>query len=141
MKTLGKVAIYKEHEYEFRQKSDGRYALYSNDSKSLEDGFMKISETEERYMKIVKLEELACVFQKETDVIYKGDTFIGSLIEGDKVMLYTRNAPLGQKYNMIMRDKDEYYLYVELKEVDSIIQKWIPCNEYEEWDVTAIKII
>lgn len=40
---------------------------------------------------------------------------------GKKVMLYTRNVPLGQKYNMIMRDKDEYYLYVELKEVDSII--------------------
>ena len=48
---------------------------------------------------------------------------------GKKVMLYTCNVPLGQKYNMIMRDKDEYYLYVELKEVDSIIQKWIPCNE------------
>lgn len=126
MKTLGKVAIYQEHEYEFRQKSDGRYALYSSDSKSLEDGFKRISATEERFMKIVEIEELACVFEKETEVIYKGDTFIGSLIEGDRVMLYTRNVPLGQKYNMVMRDKDEYYLYVELKEVDSIIQKWIP---------------
>lgn len=106
----------------FGKKSDGRYALYSNDSKSLENGFMKISETEERYMKIVKLEELACVYQKETDVIYKGD----------KVMLYTRNVPFGQKYNMIMQDKDEYYLYVELKEVDSITQKWIPCDEYKK---------
>lgn len=47
-------------------------------------------------------------------------------------MLYTRNVPLGQKYNMIMRDKDEYYLYVQLKEVDSIIQKWILCDEYKK---------
>ena len=132
MKTLGKVAIYQGHEYEFRQKSDGRYALYSNHSKSVEDGFERISETEERFMKIVKLEEVAGVFEKETDVIYKGDTFIGSCIEGDKVMLYTRNVPLGQKYNMIMRDKDEYYLYVQLKEVDSIIQKWILCDEYKK---------
>ena len=60
MKTLGKVAIYQGHvaiyqghEYEFRQKSDGRYALYSNHSKSVEDGFTKIFETKERYMKIV----------------------------------------------------------------------------------------
>jgi len=83
-------------------------------------------------MKIVELEEVAGVFEKETDVIYKEDTFIGSCIEGDKVMLYTRNVPLGQKYNMIMRDKDEYYLYVQLKEVDSIIQKWILCDEYKK---------
>ncbi len=108
METLGKVAIYQEHKYEFWQKSDGRYALYSNDSKSVKDGFKRISETEERFMKIVELEEVAGGFEKETDVIYKGDTFIGSCIEGDKVMLYTRNVPLGQKHNMIMRDKDEY---------------------------------
>ena len=53
MKTLGKVAIYQEYEYEFRQKSDARYVLYSNDYKALEDGFTKIFETKERYMKIV----------------------------------------------------------------------------------------
>lgn len=127
MKTLGKVALYQGEEYEFRQKSNGTYALYSNNSKSLEVGFKKISETEERFMKIVVLEELDCTFEKETEVIYGGDTFIGSIIEGSKVMLYTRNVPLGQKYNMIMRDKDEYYLYVPLKDIDSIIQKWIPC--------------
>lgn len=62
MKTLGKVAIYQEYEYEFRQKSDARYVLYSNDYKALEDGFTKIFETKERYMKIVELAELACVF-------------------------------------------------------------------------------
>lgn len=39
-------------------------------------------------------------------------------------MLYTRNVLLGKKYNMTMRDKDEYYMYVNLKEVDEVIQKW-----------------
>lgn len=132
MKTLGKVAIYQGEEYEFWQKSDGKYALYSNSSRCLEEGFKRISEKEERFMKIVALKELECIFEKETEVIYGGDTFIGSTIEGSKVMLYTRNVPLGQKYNMIMRDKDEYYLYVLLKDVDSIVQRWVPCQENNE---------
>ena len=44
-------------------------------------------------------------------------------------MLYTRNVLLGQKYNMTMRDKDEFYKYVELKDVDCIVQKWTPCEK------------
>lgn len=46
-----------------------------------------------------------------------------------KIMLYTRNVPLGQKYNMTMRDKDEFYKYVELKDVDCMVQKWTPCEK------------
>ena len=44
-------------------------------------------------------------------------------------MLYTRNVPLGQKYNMQMRDKDEFYRDVEIKDVDCIVQK---CTPYKE---------
>ena len=78
-------------------------------------------------MKIITLDEVEGVFEKETEVIYGGDTFIGSVIQGGKIMLYTRNVLLGQKYNMTMRDKDEFYRYVELKDVDCIVQKWTPC--------------
>ena len=47
-------------------------------------------------------------------------------------MLYTREILLGKKYNMIMRDKDEYYLYIDLKDVDEVIQKWIPDTSYNK---------
>lgn len=129
MKTLGKIAIYQGTEYEFRKKTDGSYALYSDDIKSLEAGFRRISEKEEKFMKIITLDEVEGVFEKETEVIYGGDTFIGSVIQGSKIMLYTRNVLLGQKYNMTMRDKDEFYKYVELKDVDCIVQKWTPYKE------------
>lgn len=124
MRTLGKIALYKGREYEFLNKSDGTYAIYSENSADLESGFIKIDT--DRFMKSVKPEELDFIFEKNTIVKYKGDEFIGSIIENDKIMLYTRDAALGRKYNMIQRDKDEYYLYVRLKEIDEIIQQWLP---------------
>lgn len=124
MRTLGKIALYKGREYEFLNKSDGTYAIYSENSADLESGFIKIDT--DRFMKSVKPEELDFIFEKNTIVKYKGDEFTGSIIENDKIMLYTRDAALGRKYNMIMREKDEYYLYVRLKEIDEIIQQWLP---------------
>lgn len=124
MRTLGKIALYKGREYEFLNKSDGTYAIYSENSADLESGFIKIDT--DRFMKSVKPEELDFIFEKNTIVKYRGDEFIGSIIENDKIMLYTRDAALGRKYNMIQRDKDEYYLYVRLKEIDEIVQQWLP---------------
>lgn len=124
MRTLGKIALYKGREYEFLNKSDGTYAIYSENSADLESGFIKIDT--DRFMKTVKPEELDFIFEKNTIVKYKGDEFTGSIIENDKIMLYTRDAALGRKYNMIMREKDEYYLYVRLKEIDKIVQQWLP---------------
>lgn len=124
MRTLGKTAFYKGREYEFLNKSDGTYAIYSENSADVENGFIKIDT--DRFMKSIKLEELDFIFEKNTIVKYKGDEFIGSIIENDKIMLYTRDAALGRKYNMIMREKDEYYLYVRLKEIDEIVQQWLP---------------
>lgn len=102
MKILGKIAIYKGTEYEFRKKTDGSYALYSDDIKSLEAGFRRISEKEEKFMKIITLDEVEGVFEKETEVIYGGDTFIGSVIQGSKIMLYTRNVLLRQSMDIIL---------------------------------------
>lgn len=124
MRTLGKTALYKGREYEFLNKSDGTYAIYSENSADLESGFIKIDT--DRFMKSVKPEELDFIFEKNTIVKYRGDEFIGSIIENDKIMLYTRDTALGRKYNMIQREKDEYYLYVRLKEIDEIIQQWLP---------------
>lgn len=124
MRTLGKTALYKGREYEFLNKSDGTYAIYSENSADLESGFIKIDT--DRFMKSVKPEELDFIFEKNTIVKYRGDEFIGSIIENDKIMLYTRDTALGRKYNMIMREKDEYYLYVRLKEIDEIVQQWLP---------------
>ena len=130
IKTLGKKTLFKEQEYEFLCKSDGTYAIYSENSIDLENGFKKIDT--DRYMKLVKLEDLDIVFEKNTIVKYKGDEFIGSVIEGDKIMLYTRDTILGKKYGMIMRDKDEYYLYINLKDVDEIVQQWVPLKQYNK---------
>lgn len=127
MRTLGKFAIFKDKEYTFLARSNGSYTLISFDSLDLENGFKRIGDgSEERFIKDVQIEELSFVYEKETKVKYKGDTFIGSIIEGNQVMLYTRDVPLGVKYKMNMRDKDEFYLYVNLGEVDEIIQTWKP---------------
>ena len=130
IKTLGKRALYKEQEYEFLNKSNGAYAIYSNHNDSLEMGFERIDTN--RYIKLINLEDLDFVFEKNTIVKYKGDEFVGSIIEENKIMLYTRNVLLGKKYNMIMRDKDEYYLYVDLKDIDEINQSWIPLKQYNK---------
>ena len=60
MKTLGKIAIYQGTEYEFRKKTDGSYALYSDDLKSLEIGFRRSQVTKSmtdifRYLLFVKI--------------------------------------------------------------------------------------
>lgn len=130
IRTLGKKALYKGQEYEFLNRSDGTYGIYSQDSRDIENGFEKIAAN--RYWKDVTLEELDFVFEKESVVIYKGDEFIASIIEKNQIMLYTRDVSLGKKYNMIMRDKDEYYLYVDLKEIDEIVERWIPLGQYNK---------
>lgn len=124
IKTSGEMAMYKGKEYEFLFKSNGTCAIYSNEKEDIHNGFYEIDIN--RYMRIVDSQELDFIYEKKTIVFYKGDEFTGSVIENNKIMLYTRNSVLGGKYNMIMRDKDEYYLYVDLKEVDEIVQKWIP---------------
>lgn len=131
LRTLGKFAIYNEKEYTFLPLSDSSFSLISFDSIDLNNGFIKIGDIhEERYIKDVQLEELSFVYQKDTEVTYQGDIFIGSIIENNKIMLYTRDVPLGKKHNMIMRDKDEYYLYVDLKDIDKITQTWKPCPQF-----------
>lgn len=128
MKTLGKFAVYNGREYQFLDLNNGSFSLISNDENDINIGFQKIRFG--RYAKDVQLQDVEFIFEKNTIVKYKGDEFIGSIIENDKIMLYTRDTTLGKKYNMIMRDKDEYYLYVKLKEIDEIIQRWLPLEQY-----------
>lgn len=128
MRTLGEFAIYKGKEYQFLDFDDGNYALISEDENDRNIGFQEIRIG--RYAKDVQLADLNFVFEKSTIVVYRGDEFIGSIIEDNQIMLYTRDTSLGKKYDMIMRDKDEYYLYVALKEVDEIMQRWIPRKQY-----------
>ena len=130
MKTLGKFALYKGKEYQFTDIKDGNYSLISEDEKDTNIGFQEIRIG--RYSKDVELKDLDFVFMKNTIVKYKGDEFTGSVIEGDKIMLYTRNTILGKKYDMTMRDKDEYYLYINLKDVDEIVQQWVPLKQYNK---------
>ena len=130
MKTLGKFAVYNGREYQFVDLNNGTYSLISNEQRDVHIGFESVRSG--RYVKDVPLEDLDFVFEKNTIVKYKGNEFVGSIIEKNKIMLYTRNVLLGKKYNMIMRDKDEYYLYVDLKDIDEINQSWIPLKQYNK---------
>ena len=130
MKTLGKFAVYNGREYQFVDLNNGTYSLISNEQRDVHIGFESVQSG--RYVKDVLLKDLDFVFEKNTIVKYKGDEFVGSIIEENKIMLYTRNVLLGKKYNMIMRDKDEYYLYVDLKDIDEINQSWIPLKQYNK---------
>ena len=130
MKTLGKFAVYNGREYQFVDLNNGTYSLISNEQRDVHIGFESVRSG--RYVKDVLLKDLDFVFEKNTIVKYKGDEFVGSIIEENKIMLYTRNVLLGKKYNMIMRDKDEYYLYVDLKDIDEINQSWIPLKQYNK---------
>ncbi len=124
MITLGERAIYKGKEYEFMDREEKGYAIFSDDSRDMELGFRKINEN--RYLKEIDLNELEFVFQKDTTVVYKGDSFLGSVIKGSKIMLFTGDVELGKKYGMKEYNRFEYFLYVELSEVDEIVQKWTP---------------
>lgn len=130
MKTLGKFAVYNGREYQFVDLNNGTYSLILNEQRDVHIGFESVQSG--RYVKDVLLKDLDFVFEKNTIVKYKGDEFVGSIIEENKIMLYTRNVLLGKKYNMIMRDKDEYYLYVDLKDIDEINQSWIPLKQYNK---------
>ena len=130
MKTLGKFAVYKGKEYQFIDIGNGNYSLISEDEKDINTGFQEIRIG--RYSKDVEPKDLDLVFEKNTTVKYKGDEFTGSVVECDKIMLYTRDTSLGRKYGMIMRDKDEYYLYINLKDVDEIVQQWVPLKQYNK---------
>lgn len=125
--TLGKMAFYKGKLYEFLRKDDGSYAIFSNNADDEKKGFEKIDIN--RFKKKVNFEDLDYVFEVKTSVIYHGDEFIGSIIEGNEIMLYTHDIRLGEKYNMIMRDRDAYYLYVKLDSVDEITYRWITIKE------------
>lgn len=126
IRTLGKTAFYKEQEYELVKIKTGLFAIISNEPKSLDLGFEKVKHSDDRFIKDVNIEDLDFTFKKESTVLYKGDEFICSIIEGNQVMLYTRDISLGRKHQMIMRDRDEFYLYVDLNAVDEIVQRWIP---------------
>lgn len=127
IRTLGQMAFYEGEIYEFLRKKDGTYVIFSDNVEDEKRGFKKIDTN--RFKKVVQFKDLNYVFEMRTSVIYHGDEFIGSIIEENDIMLYTGDSSLGQKHNMIMRDKDEYYLYVKLDSVDEIIYKWKTLKE------------
>ena len=57
IRTLGETAIYGGKEYEFLTRSDGTCAIYSNQKKDVDNGFLQIDTN--RFMKVIDREELA----------------------------------------------------------------------------------
>jgi len=136
IRLSGNRAIYKDREYEFSPKYDGLCTIYSDDLRDEANGFTRIDmrgsafwETDKLFL-IVPLEELSFVFKRKTTVIYKGDEFRCNVINGNQIMLLTADPVLHEKHNMIEREKNEYRLYVDVRDVDEIIQKWFPLPQY-----------
>jgi aspartyl aminopeptidase len=127
---LGEYAIFEGEEYEFISKTKGKTAIVSYDPRSVEKGFQQLELAPERHLKYVTLDELSFIFQRKTIVIYKGDEFVGSWIKDNQIMLFTGYHSLYEKYNMNMRDRFDYWLYVDLRDVDEIRVEWEPLPQY-----------
>jgi hypothetical protein len=127
-RIFGERAIYQNREYEFQSGENNICMLISHDPKDMEDGFVQVDEN--RYIKRVRLEELESAFDLDTAVIYKGDQFRGNVIEDDKIMLYTANEKLYEKYCMNMIDRAQYWMYVNIDDVDSITETRTPLPKY-----------
>ena len=127
---LGNRAIYHGEECEFIYKTKGKTAVVSYNSHSVENGFQQLELAPERYLKYVTIDELSFVFERKTSVIYQGDEFIGSWVENDRIMLMSSSPEMYEKYNMNERDRYQYWLYVDLKDIDEIRVEWISLPQY-----------
>jgi hypothetical protein len=127
-KVSGICAIYRDREYEFTDKKNGMCLLRSYDPKELENGFLPLGRNQ--FVKRVHPEDLDSVFKLESTVIYGGDKFEGATIIDEKIVLCSGSVALYKKYNMEMRDRGDYWFYVDLKDVDEIIKKRTPLPQY-----------
>lgn len=130
--TTGRYAIFRNREFEFECHSDG-FWLISDDPNDVSLGFSEASGTENRYiMKNVALAQLSLVFQKATYAYYDGCKFKVTRIVGSLLMLNFSSIALSRRYcgrgvNVIQYNRQDYYMYVPLKDIERIEQEWIPC--------------
>jgi hypothetical protein len=127
-KICGIRAIYLNNEYEFTPLKGGMCLLRSNNPKDIENGFVQLENRE--FVKWVHPEDLESVFELESTVIYGGDKFEGATIVDEKIALCSGSVALYKKYNMNMVDRLDYWFYVDLKDVDEIIEKRTPLPQY-----------
>jgi hypothetical protein len=127
-RIFGKRAIYQNREYEFQSGENNICMLISHDPKDMEDGFVQVDEN--RYIKRVRLEDLESVFEMKTVVKYKGDKFNGTVIKGNQIMLVSTDPDLYEKYNMKMFDRYDYFMEVNIDDVDSITETRTPLPKY-----------
>ena len=127
---LDYYAIYKGREFEFTDSGTGKYLLASYDIRDKELGFSLTRHSTDRYVKYITLRALDFVFKRKAVVIYKGDEFWASVIEGDQIMIRSYDSEMYEKYNMEIWDRDDYFLYVNAKDVDEIRIEWIPQPQY-----------
>lgn len=131
--TVGTYAIYENREFQFEIHEDG-YWLVSDDPNVCALGFNPPeSQTSlcevKRFIKNVKLHELSFVFEKNSYAYYDGLKFSVSRIVDDKIMLNFHDSKLLERYtNVIKWDRNDYFIYVPLREITRFEQEWIPYN-------------
>ena len=129
--TTGRYAIFRNREFEFECHDDG-FWLVSDDPNDVSLGFSEVSGAEKRYiMKNVALTQLSLVFQKATYAYYDGCKFKVSRITGSLMILNFSSIALSRRYCRrgvnVMQYRQDYYMYVPLKDIERIEQEWIPC--------------
>jgi hypothetical protein len=124
----GRRAKYKNREYKFTPIKNGMCLLDSQDPKDIANGFIQMAEG--RLVKRVQLEEIESIVDLKVKVTYMGDEFDGTATNGYKISLVTDDVELYEKHHMNMRDRFDYWLEVDLKDVEKIAEIRSPRPEY-----------
>ena len=128
VKMQGKFAFMNDREYEVQVIEDDKLLLISSSRTDLDYGFTKVDE--KRYEKIVSPKEVGYVFDRETIVKYRNVEHIAPVIVGNEIKITTKDQELGVKRRMKIDENGEYYMFINLMDVQLLMQTWARDDEH-----------
>lgn len=128
VKMQGKFAFMNDREYEVQVIEDDKLLLISSSRTDLDYGFAKVDE--KRYEKIVSPKEVGYVFDRETIVKYRNVEHIAPVIVGNEIKITTKDQELGVKRRMKIDENGEYYMFINLMDVQLLTQTWARDDEH-----------
>lgn len=128
VKVQGKFAFMNDREYEVQVIEDDMLLLISSSRTDLDYGFTKVDE--KRYEKIVSPKEVGYVFDRETIVKYRNVEHIAPVIVGNEIKITTKDQELGVKRRMKIDKNGEYYMFINLMDVQLLMQTWARDDEH-----------
>lgn len=128
VKMQGKFAFMNDREYEVQVIEDDKLLLISSSRTDLDYGFTEVDE--KRYEKIVSPKEVGYVFDRETIVKYRNVEHIAPVIVGNEIKITTKDQELGVKRSMKIDENGEYYMFINLMDVQLLTQIWARDDEH-----------